>query len=64
LAYVSLLSMALIRGLFWLALFVFFVFCFIVLFQYGVHDFPDGFKKEFAHVKSLVITDKSKKPNK
>ena len=64
LAYISLLSMALIRGLFWLALFVFFVFCFIVLFQYGVHDFTNGFQKEFARVKSLVITDKAKKPKK
>jgi|GraSoiStandDraft_34_1057297.scaffolds.fasta_scaffold608693_2 hypothetical protein len=63
-AYINILTMALLRGLFWLVLFVFFTFCFIVLFQYGTHDFVNGFQKEFARVKSLVVTDQAKKPKK
>jgi hypothetical protein len=47
--------MSLIRGLFWLVLFVFFTFCFIVLFEYGTHDFTAGFKKEAERVKSFVV---------
>jgi hypothetical protein len=46
--------MSLIRGLFWLALFVFFTFCFIVLFEYGTHDFVPGFQKEYARVVAFV----------
>ena len=55
--------MSLIRGLFWLVLFVFFTFCFIVLFEYGTHDFTAGFKKEGERVKSFVMESvgKSKK---
>ncbi len=58
--------MALIRGLFWLALFVFFTFCFVVLFEYGTHDFADGFQKEFTRLKSFVVkqTEKAQKPKK
>ena len=37
--------MALIRGLFWLALFLFFTFSFVVLFEYGTHDFLDWISK-------------------
>jgi hypothetical protein len=47
--------MGLIRSLFWLALFVFFTFCFIVFFEYGSHDFVPGFKKEFQRVKTFVV---------
>ena len=46
--------MALIRTLFWIALFVFFTFCFVVLFEYGTHDFVFGFKKELARVEAFV----------
>ena len=58
--------MALLRGLFWFALFVFFTFCFVVLFEYGTHDFANGFQKEFARAKSFVIqqTEKPQKPKK
>jgi hypothetical protein len=42
--------MSLLRGLFWLVLFVFFTFCFIVLFEYGTHDFTSGFKTEMDKV--------------
>ena len=57
--------MSLIRGLFWLVLFAFFTFCFIVLFEYGPHDFAVGFKKEGERVKTFVLDsigkgDKSK----
>ncbi len=58
--------MRVIRGLFWLALFVFFTFCFIVLFEYGTADFTTGFQKEFARVKSFVVkqTNNAEKPKK
>lgn len=46
--------MSLLRGLFWIALFVFFTFCFVVLFEYGTHDFTTGFQKEFNRIKTFV----------
>jgi hypothetical protein len=52
--YVNVAAMALLRGLFWLGLFVFFTFCFVVLFEYGTHDFAAGFQKEFERVKSFA----------
>ena len=52
--YRTLPRMSLIRGLFWLVLFVFFTFCFVVLFEYGTHDFANGFQKEFERAKSFV----------
>jgi len=56
--------MFLLRGLFWLVLFVVLVFCFVVLFQYGPHNFANGFQKEFARVKSFVVqqVEKIEKP--
>jgi hypothetical protein len=58
--------MALLRGLFWFVLFIVLAFCFVVLFEYGPHDFANGFHKEFARVKSFVIkqTEKVQKPKK
>jgi hypothetical protein len=58
--------MRVIRGLFWFALFVFFTFCFIVLFQYGTSGFTKGFQKEFGRVKSFVEKQaaKAQKPKK
>ena len=47
-------AMSLLRGLFWLVLFLFFTFCFVVLFEYGTHDFTNGFKKEFERVKTFA----------
>jgi hypothetical protein len=64
---VTIAAMSLIRGAFWLALFAFFTFCFIVLFEYGTADFSTGFKKESERVKSFVMqaskpaADKNKK---
>jgi hypothetical protein len=52
--------MSLVRGLFWLALFIFFTFCFVVLFEYGTHDFTTGFQKEFNRIKSFVVTQVGK----
>jgi len=46
--------MGLLRGLFWIVLFVFFTFCFVVLFEYGPHDFTNGFQKEFERVKAFA----------
>jgi hypothetical protein len=56
--------MFLLRGLFWLLLFVVLAFCFVVLFQYGPHNFANGFQKEFARVKSVVVkqVEKIEKP--
>ena len=47
--------MSLLRGLFWIALFAFFTFCFVVLFEYGTADFSSGFKTEFEKVKSFAM---------
>lgn len=46
--------MGLLRSLFWAALFVFFTFCFLVLFEYGPSDFTTGFKKEGERVEKWV----------
>lgn len=54
--------MSLLRSLFWIVLFVFFTFCFIVLFEYGTHDFVPGFQKEFARIKTLVVDYTTSKP--
>ena len=58
--------MALLRGVFWLVLFVFFTFCFVVLFEYGTHDFVSGFQKEFERVKPFAMeaSKPSPKPKK
>jgi hypothetical protein len=47
--------MALLRGLFWFALFIVFTFCFVVLFEYGPRDFVNGARKELARVKSFAV---------
>ena len=47
--------MSLLRGLFWLVLFLFFTFSFVVLFEYGTHDFANGFKQEGERVKNFVM---------
>ena len=52
--------MALLRSLFWIALFVFFTFCFVVLFEHGTSGFVPGFQKEFARIKTFVVTQVDK----
>ena len=47
--------MSLLRGLFWVCLFVFFAFCFVVLFEHGTANFSDGFKTEFEKAKTYVM---------
>jgi hypothetical protein len=47
--------MVLLRGLFWVALFLVLTFCFVVLFEYGPRDFVSGAQKEYDRVKSLVV---------
>jgi hypothetical protein len=58
--------MALVRGLFWLVLFIVLTFCFVVLFEYGPHDFANGVQKEYARVKSFIAkqTETIVKPKK
>ncbi len=57
--------MSLIRGLFWIVLFAFFTFCFVVLFEYGTHDFANGFQQEFQKVKNFAQqAGKPAKPDK
>jgi hypothetical protein len=69
-ASVNVSLMGLLRGLFWFALFIFFTFCFVVLFDYGTAGFSEGFQKEgrkyVTLVKSLVVkqADKTEKPKK
>ena len=46
--------MGLFRTLFWFILFVFFTFCFVVLFEYGPSDFVPGFQKEAERVSNFV----------
>ncbi len=55
--------MSLLRGLFWLCLFLFFAFCFVVLFEHGTADFATGFKTEFGKVKTYAM-DFNKPPKK
>jgi hypothetical protein len=52
--------MALLRTLFWVALFLLFTFSFVVLFEYGTHDFVPGFQKEFGRIKTFVLNQTSK----
>ncbi|HEY6152560.1 MAG TPA: hypothetical protein VIW07_02360 [Candidatus Udaeobacter sp.] len=47
--------MALLRGFFWLGLFLVLTFCFVVLFEYGPRDFSSGAQREYARVKSFVF---------
>ncbi|MBO0695518.1 MAG: hypothetical protein J2P56_05380 [Verrucomicrobia bacterium] len=65
-AHVSLFGMALVRGLFWFVLFVVLTFCFVVLLEYGPHNFTTGVQKEYARVKSFVVkqTETTGKPKK
>ena len=58
--YVTLPAMALLRTVFWVALFLFFTFCFVVLFEYGTNDFVTGFNKEFGRIKTFVTDHTSK----
>ena len=47
--------MALLRSVFWFGLFFLLTFCFVVLFDYGPHDFANGAQKEYARIKSLIV---------
>ena len=52
--------MPFLRGLFWFALFIVFTFCFVVLFEYGPRDLPNGVQKEYVRVKSFVAKQTEK----
>jgi hypothetical protein len=45
--------MNLIRSLFWVALFVAFTFCFIVIFEHGFTNFGENCRKEVASLKHI-----------
>jgi hypothetical protein len=47
--------MALLRGVFWFCLFILLTFCFVVLFEYGPHNFANGVQKEYSRMKSFVV---------
>ena len=47
--------MGLVRGLFWFGLFIVLTFCFVVLFEYGPHNFASGAQKEYARIKSFLV---------
>ena len=46
--------MALLRSLFWFALFAASTFCFVVLFEHGVSNFGGNAQKELESVKKMV----------
>jgi hypothetical protein len=50
--------MALVRGLFWVGLFLLLTFSFVVLLEYGPRDFIDGARKEYARMKLFVVKRK------
>jgi hypothetical protein len=56
--------MGLLRALFWFALFIFFTFCFVVLFNHGTADFANGFKEDATHAKVYLIEKFGKQPEK
>lgn len=51
----TIVRMSLLRGLFWFVLFLFFAFCFVVLFEYGTSDFASGFQTELGKMKTYVV---------
>ena len=53
-------SMALIRSIFWVALFIVATFCFVVLFEYGPEGFVEGVPVELEKIKELALPAESK----
>jgi len=56
--------MALIRSLFWFALFVASTFCFIVIFEHGFSNFGENSKKEVESLKTVFGLASRKTPPK
>ena len=46
--------MALLRSLFWFALFIASTFCFVVLFEHGFTNFGGNAQKELESVKTMI----------
>ena len=46
--------MALLRSIFWFALFVASTFCFIIVFEHGFANFGGNAQKEFESVKTMI----------
>lgn len=53
--------MALLRKLFWVALFIVFTFGFVVLFDNGPTNYVANFKAEFQEAKKLIKWEPKKK---
>ncbi len=54
--------MALLRSIFWFALFVASTFCFVVVFEHGFTNFSGNAEKEFESVKKMVGLGPKKAP--
>lgn len=54
--------MALLRSLFWFALFLASTFCFVVLFEHGFTNFGGNAEKELESVKKMVGLAPKKAP--
>jgi hypothetical protein len=49
--------MALIKSLFWFALFLVATFAFTVLFEHGIYDFSGNAQKEFDALQKITMTN-------
>jgi hypothetical protein len=52
---------ALIRKLFWFAVFLLATFCFIVLFEHGTTNFSQNARTEFSDLKAMLGKDVKRK---
>jgi hypothetical protein len=55
--------MALIRSLFWFAIFVALTFAFTVLFEHGPNNYVENAKKEYEVLKKLAGSKLERKPD-
>jgi hypothetical protein len=54
---------ALVRKLFWFAVFLLATFCFIVIFEHGTANFTANAKQEYADLKQMFFKDIKRKPD-
>jgi hypothetical protein len=55
--------MAIIRSLFWFAVFIAATFSFTVIFEHGFKDFPDNAKKEYGILKKMFTSKVQRAPD-
>jgi len=54
--------MSIVRAIFWIALFLASTFSFLVIFDQGITNFPEGCKKEIAYLQHVLgLADKKNK---